>query len=87
MKLKVQPSFERDVKRAPKHIILQLNVLLDSIIAAGSLSDIPNLKKLSGYKNAYRIRINDYRLGFILEDNVIVLMRLLSRKDVYRHFP
>jgi mRNA-degrading endonuclease RelE of RelBE toxin-antitoxin system len=87
MKLKVQPSFERDVKKSPKHIILQLNVLLDLIIAAESLGDIPDLKKLSGHKNAYRIRINDYRLGFVLEDKVIVLMRLLSRKDVYRHFP
>ncbi len=53
MKLKIKPSFERDVRKSPKHIIVQLDVLFTSITVARSLAGIPNLKKLSGYKNAY----------------------------------
>ncbi len=65
----------------------QLDAIFTSVIAAQSLADIPKLKKLSGYKNAYRIRIDEYRIGFLLEDKVIILTRLLSRKDVYKYFP
>lgn len=64
-----------------------LDALFTSIIAAQSLTNIPNLKKLSGYKNAYRIRIDDYRIGLLFEDKVITLIRLISRKDFYKYFP
>jgi len=43
----------------------QLDAIFTSVIAAQSLADIPKLKKLSGYKNAYRIRIDEYRIGFL----------------------
>ncbi len=87
MKLKIQASFERDARKSPKHVVSQLDALFTSIIASQSLADIPKVKKLSGYKNAYRIRIDEYRIGFLLEDKVIILTRLLSRKDVYKYFP
>lgn len=87
MKLKIQPSFVRDTKKSPNHIVTQLGTIFALISAAKKPADIPNLKKLSGYKNAYRIRIDDYRLGLLLEDDAIVLSRLLSRKDVYKYFP
>jgi len=41
MKLKIQPSFERDVRKSPKHIVSQLDALFTSVIAAQSLADIP----------------------------------------------
>lgn len=87
MKLKIQPSVKRYATKSLKHIIAQPDKLFTSIIAAKSLNDIPNLKKLSGYKNAYRIRIDDYRAGFLFEDKVIILTRLLSRKEVCNIFP
>ena len=87
MNLKISPSFDRDAKKAPKEIIVGLQFTISSIINAKSLSEIPRLKKLSGYKNAYRIRIEDYRLGLLLENDCVILKRLLSRKDVYKFFP
>ena len=87
MTLKVKPSFERDAKKAPKHIVSQLHAIFSLIVMAKSLSEIPNIKKLSGYKNAYRIRIDEYRIGFLFENKVIILTRLLRRKDIYKHFP
>lgn len=87
MKLKIQPSFERDTRKSPKQIVFKLKELLDAITNAQNLTEIPNVKKLAGYKNAYRIRLDDFRVGFILEGEVVILVRLLSRKDVYKYFP
>jgi mRNA interferase RelE/StbE len=54
---------------------------------ATALKDIGNLKKLKGGDQYYRIRIGDYRLGLVLEENSVVFTRCLHRKDIYRYFP
>ena len=42
-------------------------------------------KKLKGYKNAYRIRVGDYRIIYEIEDKVlrILVIAIGHRKDVY----
>jgi len=54
---------------------------------AKSINEISNIKKLRGYKTAYRIRIGEYRVGLILEGNTIKLSRVMNRKEIYRYFP
>ena len=49
------------------------------------LNDIPDLKKIIGYKNFYRL--GNYRIGFRYEKNVIYLDRVLHRKEIYKYFP
>lgn len=38
-------------------------------------------------KLEFRIRIGDYRLGCVLVDETLCLVRLLDRKEIYKHFP
>ncbi|MEH1829111.1 MAG: type II toxin-antitoxin system RelE/ParE family toxin [Nostoc sp.] len=47
---------------------------------------MPNLKKLQGYENAYRIRVGDYRIGIIFDGETVLFQRVLHRKDIYRYF-
>jgi len=54
---------------------------------AKSITEIRNVKKMLGAKNAYRIRIGDYRIGFFLEHGTIQFARAVHRKDIYRVFP
>lgn len=55
---------------------------------ANSLKDVKNLKKLSGFKNYYRIRIGDYRIGVEQVDNRIIRLIIIThRKDIYKKFP
>ena len=50
--------------------------------------EIKSLKKLTGYKNYYRIRIGDYRLGFeSTDEKTIRLIIITHRKDIYKKFP
>ncbi|MBN1768316.1 MAG: type II toxin-antitoxin system RelE/ParE family toxin [Prolixibacteraceae bacterium] len=52
------------------------------------MTSIKISKKLQGYKNYYRVRIGNYRLGFELIDGTIVLIILVAhRKEIYRKFP
>lgn len=88
MKAEFLKQFYKDLNK----IILQST--LDDIITSIknveesiSLRDIKNLKKLKGYKNVYRIKVGDYRIGVFIENDVIEFARILHRKDIYRVFP
>jgi mRNA-degrading endonuclease RelE of RelBE toxin-antitoxin system len=47
----------------------------------------PGIKPLKNAKNAFRIRVGEYRIGLKKEEDVIEVMRVLHRKDIYRFFP
>jgi len=40
-------------------------------------------KKLKGHKNLFRFRSGDHRMVFRLEKNVIVLLTVKHRKEIY----
>ena len=84
----IDKSFEKDVKKIKDKGVL--NKIAESIInaqAATNIQEIKSLKKLSGYKKEHRIRIGDYRLGLIVENDTVKFIRCLHRKEVYKYFP
>ena len=60
---------------------------LRSISTVDKLTDIMGVKKISGHPHAYRIRIGDYRLGFYLENETVIIARFVKRNDIYKLFP
>jgi mRNA interferase RelE/StbE len=54
---------------------------------AETTSRITNLKKLKGKSGYYRIRFGNYRIGIRIEDDLVIFIRALHRKDIYRYFP
>lgn len=87
MQFQTNKSFERDLKKSPVSVLSDVLLVYNQVAEASAIKDIPNLKKLSGYKNAYRIRIGEYRIGLYLEGDVLVFARILPRKEIYRFFP
>jgi mRNA interferase RelE/StbE len=87
MNIIFKSSFVRDGKKIPVTLRNELDKAITLIENANSLNEITNLKKLKGYKTAYRIRINNYRLCILYENETVSLVRFLPRKDVYRFFP
>lgn len=59
----------------------------DELPVLESLSEASNIKKLQGYKNCFRARFGDYRVGIEIEEEVAVLRVVLHRRNVYRRFP
>lgn len=88
MKLEFLESFGKDLdKLHDPHIKDAIVEVIHQCEEASSLKEIRNLKKLKGYKNAYRIRVKEYRLGFYFESGRIEFARFLNRKEIYRSFP
>lgn len=84
----ITKQFEKDTEKelSPK-MQLRLADIIEDLQKVSKPSEINNIKKLKGFKSAYRIKMGDYRIGFILEDNLIKLSRIMNRKEIYRYFP
>ena len=82
-------SFEKSLEKIKnKSFYSKIEQIIISCESSASLDKIPNVRKLSGFSNYYRLRLGDYRIGFeILESNVIRFIIIAHRKDVYKLFP
>lgn len=89
MKVEFDKSFLKSLdKLGEPSIKNRLIEIIDEVENAKSLSDIPQIRKLTGFKEFYRIRIGNYRLGLELIDNDTLLFIIIShRKDIYKLFP
>ncbi len=87
MNIEIRKSFQKDSEKLPASTQILLERIIQNIIAAKKIADLPACKKLSGYKTAYRLRAGNYRIGFFYENETAELVRVLNRKDIYKYFP
>ena len=81
-------SFHRDIKKIKSKVLAQaVKDFIELTSLIDSFSGIPNLVKMKGHKTAYRFRINDYWIGFFLENNTIYFSAFDHRKNLYKRFP
>jgi len=60
--------------------------VFSEVLINKSFRDIRS-EKLLGYKNYYKIRFGNYRVGFHFENNTLTFERVLHRKEIYKFFP
>ena len=88
MKVEFRDSFAKDLKGVKaKDLLQRIREVIEVIEKANSLAELSNLKKLKGGGNYFRVRVGDYRVGIVLENDTIIFVRLLNRKDIYKYFP
>jgi len=87
LKVEFKNSFAKDLQKIKEGKIKgQVSDVIEQVEGADDLQSLRNLKKLHGVDNYYRIKLGDYRIGLIVEKDVIIFVRLLQRKDIYRYF-
>jgi mRNA interferase RelE/StbE len=88
VKLEFRESFAKDLKGVKdKSLLNRIKESIEAIEKANSLVGMSNVKQLKGGGNYFRLRIGDYRLGIALENDSVVFVRFLNRKDIYKYFP
>ena len=88
MNIQVNRVFLKELAKLPVRERLKVEKLLfEEVESYRSLAQIPNFKKLKGYRNFYKIRFGDYRAGLKFENNILYFERILHRKDIYKFYP
>jgi hypothetical protein len=86
MEVEFLRSFEKDLNKADASMRRKILSIVVRMEEARTLSDMPQVNKLKGHKDAYRLRIGHFRLGFFVQGDKLQLARLLDRRDIYRFF-
>ena len=69
-------------------LLKKIDATIFHLERTNSIKNIKGCQKLSGFKNYYRIRIGNYRLGFeTINSNTIRLIIIAHRKNIYEKFP
>jgi mRNA interferase RelE/StbE len=88
VKVEFKASFSKDLNKIKNKVVLkQIKEAIEGVEKTKDFKSIPNLKKLRGGDTYYRIKVGEYRIGLSVEGDLLVFVRCLDRKDIYRYFP
>ncbi len=78
-----KPSAAKELKRLPRDVIPRV---VEAVEALASNAFPQGAVRLKGSQHTYRLRINDYRVVYTVEDALlrIEIIRVRHRRDVYR---
>lgn len=80
--VEIKPSARREMENLDDSL---LSRLVPKIEGLGANPRPSGCRKLRGYKDQWRIRIGDYRVVYIIDDDrkKVSITRIAHRKDVY----
>ena len=89
MNILFKASFHKDLKslQNDSKLFARIKELLLLVESTPSIDLIGNVKKLKSDGPYHRIRLGDYRLGVIIENDIVTFVRILHRSKIYRFFP
>ena len=91
MEVIITRSFMKDLKSKPKAVVQAVEKLISQLEAAKNLEQSgTDFRKMEGQKKGehyYRIRTGDWRVGVEYLHPKIIVIRILARGEVYKHFP
>lgn len=88
MEIQVNKQFLKDLLKIPIPTREKIEILVfEEAESYKSLEETGLFIKLKGYKNFYRARFGEYRIGVQYLNGKIIFERALHRKDIYKFFP
>ncbi len=81
----VRPSAEKELRMIPTYIISKITTAINDL----AVNPFPlNSVKLTGKEEAYRIRIGDYRVVYVVnvKKKHLIIQRVRHRKGIYKRF-
>ncbi|MEN2281352.1 hypothetical protein AAGF08_04375 [Algoriphagus sp. SE2] len=87
MKTRFLKSFLEDLEQiSDEQDKIEISQMIKVCEKAKFLSEIGTLKKLAGFKNVFRIKKGNYRIGLFIEINVLVFARISHKNELYEMF-
>lgn len=87
MKIEITNVFEKDLRKLSKSDAIKVIELLKSLENDTKDLSMCDTKKLIGYKNYYRIRLGDIRIGYQKFIDCLEFQRVAKRDEIYKIFP
>ena len=80
MKVDIRKSAIKDLKHVSEPFKSKIH---NKILYLKNFPNIQNIKKLTNFEPAYRLRVGDYRILFDVLDDTVIIARVLHRQSSY----
>ncbi|MEQ9423012.1 MAG: type II toxin-antitoxin system RelE/ParE family toxin [Cyclobacteriaceae bacterium] len=88
MKVVFLKKFSKDLDKINRSDDLNsILEIIELVKSADQISEVPGVKKLVGFNDAFRLRTGDYRIGVFVSRDQVEFARVAHRKDIYKVFP
>jgi len=88
MQIELTRKFRKQVENCnDRRIKRRIADIIEAVMASDSMNGFNNLKKLTGYKDRYRIRLGNYRIGIVIEGEIVIFAAFDHRSEIYKYFP
>ena len=88
MKVKYSKGFLKQLAKIPSETRIKIEKFaFEELPNSTSLADTGKIEKMQGYKGYYKARFGAYRVGFKMENEIMILQAVMNRKEIYRFFP
>ena len=80
MKIEIWKSAIKDLKNISEPFKTKIH---NKVLELKDFPNIQNIKKLTNFEPAYRLRVGNYRILFDILDDTIIIGRVLHRQSSY----
>jgi len=88
MRIELTHKFQKQVLNCKDPWIKpKIYMIIQQVKASDNMNGFPNLKKLVGYRNIFRIRLRSYRIGLVIDKQTVTFAAFDHRSDIYKYFP
>ncbi|MBL1208340.1 MAG: type II toxin-antitoxin system RelE/ParE family toxin [Geminocystis sp. GBBB08] len=73
----------------PNDIQSRIELIVFNQLETENPFELGYLNKMKGYKDKYKIRVGDYRIGLTIDktNQTIICQRVTHRREIYQIFP
>ena len=83
MEVEIKKKFLKELSKLPNDYADTIEeFVFDKLPTYNSLSEIGKVEKMTGYKNYFKTRFDDYRVGIKKENDIIIVEIAVSLKSV-----
>jgi mRNA interferase RelE/StbE len=88
-KIEYTKRFLKELAALPKEVQSRIELIVFAELEAENPFELFYLNKMKGYKDKYKIRVGDYRIGLTIDkiNKTIICQRVAHRREIYQIFP
>lgn len=88
MEVEIKKKFLKELSKLPIEYADTIEEFVFDILPTyNNLSKIGKVEKMTGYKNYFKIRFGNYRVGIKKDNQKIIVEIVKHRREIYKYFP
>ena len=88
MEVRYSKKFLKQLTDVPDDIRSKIeSFVFDELVLASSIYEMGKVEKMKGYDGFYKVRFSSFRLGLVVENQIITVKTVMHRKEIYKFFP